>query len=90
MDFYDQIYYSLIGELEEEAALPWVDNAFAPGSVCEAAYSRLISARNRLLSRLDSNDDPDLSQMLDEMNKIQHILCRYILSMRLQDDFADG
>ena len=41
MDYYDNIYYSLIGELDEESALPIVPNLFAPGSACDQAYDRL-------------------------------------------------
>ncbi len=82
MDFYDEIYYSLIGELEADTALPWVPNAFSPDSDCDNAYTRLLDARNRLLEKLNRDDDPDLSQMLEEMNTIQRILCRQLLSLR--------
>ncbi len=82
MDFYDEIYYSLIGELEPGAALSWVPNAFADGSVCEEADRRLWDARNRILEKLGVDDDPDLSRMLEEMDTIQHTLCRQILSLR--------
>ncbi len=70
MDLYDEIYYSLIGELTEEAALSWVPNAFAPGGACDAAYHRLIGARNRILQKLGSDEDADLEQMLTEMDTI--------------------
>ncbi len=82
MDFYDQIYYSLIGQLEETAALPWVPNAFAPGSPCEEAYARLLRARNRVQAWLGGEDDEDLHQMLSEMEQIQHRLCRCLLALR--------
>ncbi len=82
MDFYDEIYYSLIGELEEGAALPWVGNAFAPGSECEQAYARLLDGRNRVLDKLGAEDDPDLSQMLSHMLTIQRTLCRKVMALR--------
>ncbi len=82
MDFYDEIYYSLIGELEEGAALPWVGNAFGPGSECEQAYTRMAQARDRVLDKLGAGDDPDLSQMLTEMETIQRTLCRKVMALR--------
>ncbi len=80
MDFYDEIYYSLIGELE--CPLNWVPNAFAPGTDCEEAYARLIQARNRVQERLGTEDDPDLNQMLVQMHTIQRLLCRKALELR--------
>ncbi len=81
MDLYDEIYYSLIGELTE-AALPWVPNAFVPGGECDAAYHRLIGARNRILQKLGSDEDADLEQMLTEMDTIQRSLCRQVMELR--------
>lgn len=81
MDYYDKIYYSLIGELEGEDSLPIVPNLFAPGSVCDRAYERLTAARDRLNAKLGQDDDPDLSQMLYEMDTIQRTLCRAVMSL---------
>ncbi len=82
MDYYDRIYYSLIGQLEEEAALPIVPNAFAVGSDCDRAYERMIAARNRVNAKLNADDDPDLAQMLTEMETIQRALCRQVMALR--------
>lgn len=82
MDYYDKIYYSLIGELDEESALPIVPNLFAPGSACDQAYDRLLQARNRISAKLGHEDDPDLCQMLCEMDTIQRTLCREIMALR--------
>ncbi len=81
MDFYDRIYYSLIGQLNDESRLPWVPDAFAEGSSCEAAYSRMLDGRNRVLQKLGQEYDSDLSQMLNEMDTIQRTLCRELLSL---------
>ncbi len=81
MDRYDEIYYSLIGEMEEGMALERVPNAFAPGGACDRAYGRLLAARDRLLARLGVDADGDLEIMLEEMLTIQRILCREILEM---------
>ncbi len=82
MDYYDKIYYSLIGELTEEAAFPWVPDAFASGSKCDKAYTRLLDARDRVLEKLGTDEDPDLEQMLNEMNTIQRTLCRQLMDAR--------
>ncbi len=82
MDLYDEIYYSLIGEMNEDAALAWVPNAFAEGSACDAAYNRLLTARNNLLEKLGCDEDPELSRMLEEMDTISHLLCREVMALR--------
>ncbi len=79
MDFYDEIYYTLIGELEPGRS--GVRNAFASGSECDLAYTRLLDARNRVLEKLGTGNDPDLERMLGEMEVIQRLLCRKILEM---------
>ncbi len=81
MDLYDEIYYTLIGQMADQG-LSWVPNAFATGSDCDEAYTRLIQARDRLLERLGREEDPDLSIMLDEMYDITHALCRAVLALR--------
>ncbi len=81
MELYDDIYDSLIGELTEDTALSWVPNAFAPGSDCDRAHSRLLQARDRVLEKLGKDDDPNVEQMLDEMHIIQYALCHQILNL---------
>ncbi len=82
MQLYDEIYYSLIGEMAEDSALPWIPNAFSPGGECEQAYTRLLAARDRVAEKLGVEEDPDLEQMLQEMLTIQHILCKKIIELR--------
>ncbi len=82
MDFYDEIYFSLVGQMTPDAALPWVTDAFAPGSPCEQAYARLLEARERIQRRLGGEDDRDLCQMLSEMETIQRQLCRCVMMLR--------
>lgn len=82
MQFYDEIYYSLIGEMAEDTALPWVPNAFSPGSECEQAYTRLLAARDRVNQKLGAEEDADLEQMLQEMLTIQRILCKKVMELR--------
>lgn len=82
MQFYDEIYYSLVGEMAEDSALPWVPNAFSPGSECEQAYTRLLAARDRVNQKLGAEEDPDLEQILQEMLVIQRILCKKVMALR--------
>ncbi len=80
MDFYDEVYYSLIGQLQPP--LGWVTDAFAAGSPCEEAYARLIAARDRLSAKLGQDNDPDLEEMLSQAAAIQRALCRQALALR--------
>ncbi len=82
MDFYDEIYYSLMGNMVPEAALPWVPNVFVEGSECHNAYVRLLQARNRLLEKLGVDEDPDLEAMQVEMDTIQYEICRQLMLLR--------
>ncbi len=81
MDHLDEIYYTLIGELEPSQALSRVPNAFAPGSDCDKAYERLVAARNRVLDKLQTQDDDDLNQMLAGAATIQRALCRMLINL---------
>ncbi len=74
MDLYDELYYTLIGELSGRVG--GVENAFAPGSECDRLYTQIIEARNRVLQKLGTDTDPDLEQMLTRMSTLQHLLCR--------------
>ena len=38
MDDIDRVYYTVMGEVEEDHAVPGVGNAFSPGSECDRAY----------------------------------------------------
>ncbi len=82
MDLYDDIYYSLIGDLAAERALPWVPNAFETGGPCDEAYRRIVEARDRVLEKREVDEDPDLEIMLQEMDTIQRCLCRKLMELR--------
>ncbi len=82
MDLYEDIYFSLIGELIPEAALPWVPNAFVPGSPCAKALEQLYDAKYRLQERLNTDDDPDIEEMMSAMDMIQQELCIAVMKLR--------
>lgn len=72
----EDIYYTLLGELEDKAAVPGVENAFEPGSLCDWEYQRLRQAYDRLLLRLKKTDeDADVEEILACMLSIQRELC---------------
>lgn len=72
----EDIYYTLCGELIDEARVPGVENAFAPGSLCDREYGKLRGACDRLLTRLGKEDeDADVEEIIDAMLSIQRELC---------------
>ena len=84
MDKIDAVYYSLLGQLQTEATLPWVENAFVEGSECYAALLNAYDARDRLLERLQTDGDTDLECIIDSFIAIQYILCRKMYLYGLQ------
>lgn len=66
---------------------PGVENAFAPGSVCEQLYAEACHARDRVCQRLGSADeDPDLEEIFRALLDIAHGLSvrMYCLGRTLQ------
>ncbi len=82
MDLYDEIYFTMLGQMEPTSALQWVPNAFAPNELCAKEYERMIQARDRLLDRLGVDDDEDVEIILNALSVIQYFLCRQIMSLR--------
>ncbi len=76
MQIIDQIYSSLLGVANEASAIPWVENAFAPGSPCFDAYEAIWDARLRLYDRLGQEDDEDIQIIVDSFYDVQEELCR--------------
>lgn len=73
---FEEIYYTLLGEMDGRYVLPGVENAYAPDEECDRLYTEIIAARDRLRDRLGvSDEDPDLECILDNSLTIQRILC---------------
>lgn len=73
MDYIDRVYYTLLGELDAEAAISGVENAFAPGSLCDREYESLQAAYERLRRRLGAaGEDGDVETILSAMFAICH------------------
>ena len=86
----DDIYLSLQGFLREEYRVPWVENAYAPGSVCKRAYHDMRAAYGRLCDRLGVNiddGDSDLNDIVEAMETIQEDLSKrmFRLGIRCRD-----
>ena len=63
----EHIYMTLAGLMEEGHGYPGVENAFAPGSVCQIQSDRLYSL---LVDRLDANGET-LSAVLEAVDIMQ-------------------
>ena len=75
----DDIYWTLLGELIPEAAIPGVPNLFATGSPCAEAYARMRKAYERLCLRLgfdEDYEDRDLDIMVSSLEDIQETLAK--------------
>lgn len=72
----EDVYYSLLGQLIPEYAVPWVDDAFAMDSSCDQQYNRIHAAYTRLRERLEEEDeDADVEILIDAFLSIQEELC---------------
>ena len=64
-EFIDDVYNTLQGELIPEACIPGIENLFADGSPCDLAYTEMHDAYERLLLRLNKqDDDKDIETMI--------------------------
>ena len=69
MDLSEQVYYSLLGQLEPEYALDWVENIFTEGSDYDRLYGDVLAAYGRLCERLGKADgeDDDVETIINAM-----------------------
>ena len=70
MDLAEQVYDSLLGMLQPEYALDWVENIFTEGSAYNRLYGDVRKAYERLCVRLGTVDEDDdveiiINAMLD-------------------------
>lgn len=78
---FDDIYYTLCGDVLEEYAVPGIENVFAEGAVCDVLYTELQEAYERLRHRLGVDDeDEDIEVIINNLMDIQRILCERMYS----------
>lgn len=63
-DIAETVYDSLTGSLTGACRLPWVEMIVVPGHPIFDSIERLWDAYNRLLERLQEDDDPDAKEMI--------------------------
>ena len=81
---FEDIYFTLLGELASEYAVPGVENAYIPGGECDRLYNEICLARDSLCRRLGiPEDDPDLERILDNHLLIQRILCEKMFRLNI-------
>ena len=70
------IYYTLLGQLIEEARVPGVENLFETGSECDRLYGAMADAYRRLCRRLGNQigEDRDVEDILCALMEIQDIV----------------
>ena len=68
----EDIYYTLIGTMQEQFRVPGVDNLFAEGSECMNRYCQMLAAYERLCDRLGVIDeDEDVEIIIDALMTIE-------------------
>lgn len=79
------VYLTVAGYVSGENALPGVENAFAPGTLCERKYSELYDL---LATRFNPDEDSEMTTILNAMDAIQRDLCSrmFRLGMRFALD----
>ena len=71
----EDVYYTLIGEMEDAFCVPGVENLFFEGSECEIAYDEMLAAYRRLRGRLGvSDEDADVETIINSLLKIQRLV----------------
>ena len=73
---FEDVYYSMLGEMEESVALSNVENAYTSGGECDRLYIEIHNACRSLCNRLGVPDeDADVELILGNFSAIQRILC---------------
>ena len=73
--FAEAVYETLVGELIEKYQVPGIENMFANGSQCVLLYSQMRQAYDRLLDRLDIQDeDADIEEIICILTDIQKLV----------------
>jgi len=88
--FIDAVYETVIGQRSGGSCVPGVEDAFAPGGICDQCYASVFQAYERLRNRLDVQDeDKDIECILDNLRTIEqevaYQMYRYGVSFGKED-----
>lgn len=84
---FEDIYASLKGMLIPEYTIPWVENAYVRGGVCERKYIEMRDAYERLCDRLGvdvDDEDEDLNDIVNSLEVIQRQMCECLYRSTLK------
>ena len=71
----EDVYYTLLGEMVDDAKVPGVENLFVSGSVCDQNYRQMLCAYEHLCHRLNQADaDPDIEIIISSLLENQRII----------------
>lgn len=74
-EYLQQLYDTVLGQIQEAYAIPGAENLFEPGKPCDTHYREAMAAYERICQRLSiPSEDRDLEQILHSMNAI----CRLV------------
>lgn len=75
-EIFENVYDSAMGNLVEEARLPWVPDITYTGSPFDRAYAEMLAACQRLCERLGKEEDEDVERIRCAYEQMQELLCR--------------
>ena len=85
----ENIYLTLIGQMDDAFCVAGVENLFKEGSECDCAYSQMLDAYARLREWLGvENEDADVEQIINALRKIEKIISMKMFEYGM--NFAGG
>lgn len=82
---FEDIYETVNGMREKEYCVPWIEDAFAEGKVCDKRYEEMRQAYLRICDRLGVGDeDEDLNTIIRCMESIQKEIAKDIYKLSTQ------
>ena len=93
MDYIEQVYDTLTGNLLPEYRVPGVPDLFAAGMPCEENYTQVLEAYGRLVKRLgEAWEDDDVEIIINALLDNQKLLAMemFRLGAKLQNECRAG
>lgn len=84
MVWFDEIYATMLGNMEPGYEIPGIADAFAPGTLCEQKYSELCDMLEAVCDPDTPEGDQAMTDILNTMDAIQKDLCyrMFLLGMK--------